>query len=223
MSAFKPLWDRGELAIVHATGSHDTTRSHFDAQDYMESATPGVKSTRDGWLNRYLQGSGAGIRASDAQSAARHRADQADAARAAGHGAGAGDRQHRGLHRRRHERADVVRRDLRGRQQDKALRGTAGEAFDAMRRSRRRPPASIGRPTARRIRARRSARRCRRSRGSRSPTSASRSRSPKARSGITTSTRARRPDRSPIASTTSRAASPLSPRTLAIAWPTPSS
>ena len=45
MSAFKPLWDRGELAIVHATGSHDTTRSHFDAQDYMESATPGVKST----------------------------------------------------------------------------------------------------------------------------------------------------------------------------------
>ena len=54
MSAFKPLWDRGDLAIVHASGSHDTTRSHFDAQDYMESATPGVKSTRDGWLNRYL-------------------------------------------------------------------------------------------------------------------------------------------------------------------------
>src|SRR5262249_51831773 len=36
MSAFKPLWDRRELAIVHACGSHDTTRSHFDAQDYME-------------------------------------------------------------------------------------------------------------------------------------------------------------------------------------------
>ncbi len=54
MSPLKPLWDRGELAIVHACGSHDTTRSHFDAQDYMESATPGVKSTRDGWLNRYL-------------------------------------------------------------------------------------------------------------------------------------------------------------------------
>jgi uncharacterized protein (DUF1501 family) len=54
MAPFKPLWDRGELAIVHACGSHDTTRSHFDAQDYMESATPGVKSTRDGWLNRYL-------------------------------------------------------------------------------------------------------------------------------------------------------------------------
>ena len=54
MSPLKPFWDRGELAIVHATGSHDDTRSHFDAQDYMESGTPGVKSTRDGWLNRYL-------------------------------------------------------------------------------------------------------------------------------------------------------------------------
>jgi uncharacterized protein (DUF1501 family) len=58
MAALKPLWDRRELAIVHATGSHDTTRSHFDAQDYMESATPGVKSTKDGWLNRYLSGTG---------------------------------------------------------------------------------------------------------------------------------------------------------------------
>ena len=54
MSAFKPLWDSKCLAIVHASGSPDNTRSHFDAQDYMESATPGVKSTSDGWLNRYL-------------------------------------------------------------------------------------------------------------------------------------------------------------------------
>ncbi len=54
MAPLKPFWDRGDLAIVHATGSHDDTRSHFDAQDYMESGTPGVKSTRDGWLNRYL-------------------------------------------------------------------------------------------------------------------------------------------------------------------------
>jgi uncharacterized protein (DUF1501 family) len=58
MAPFKPLWDRGDLAIVHATGSPDTTRSHFDAQDYMESATPGIKSTHDGWLNRYLAASG---------------------------------------------------------------------------------------------------------------------------------------------------------------------
>lgn len=55
MQSFKPLWDTKRLAIVHASGSPDNTRSHFDAQDYMESATPGVKSTRDGWLNRYLQ------------------------------------------------------------------------------------------------------------------------------------------------------------------------
>src|SRR5215207_2989943 len=55
MSSFKPLWDGKRLAIVHASGSPDNTRSHFDAQDYMESATPGMKSTSDGWLNRYLQ------------------------------------------------------------------------------------------------------------------------------------------------------------------------
>src|SRR5215213_3402928 len=54
LSSFKPLWDSKRLAIVHASGSPDNTRSHFDAQDYMESATPGVKSTSDGWLNRYL-------------------------------------------------------------------------------------------------------------------------------------------------------------------------
>lgn len=56
MAAFKPLWDQKHLAIVHAAGSPDHTRSHFDAQDYMESGTPGVKSTEDGWLNRALAG-----------------------------------------------------------------------------------------------------------------------------------------------------------------------
>ena len=55
MASLKPLWDNRSLAIVHACGSPDSTRSHFDAQDYMESATPGVKSTGDGWLNRCLQ------------------------------------------------------------------------------------------------------------------------------------------------------------------------
>jgi uncharacterized protein (DUF1501 family) len=55
LAPLKPLWERRELAIVHACGSPDSTRSHFDAQDYMESGTPGVKSTSDGWLNRYLQ------------------------------------------------------------------------------------------------------------------------------------------------------------------------
>src|SRR5271167_2269503 len=56
LAPFKPLWDQGHLGIIHAAGSPDTTRSHFDAQDYMESGTPGVKSTTDGWLNRVLQG-----------------------------------------------------------------------------------------------------------------------------------------------------------------------
>jgi uncharacterized protein (DUF1501 family) len=55
MASLKPLWDNRALAIVQACGSPDSTRSHFDAQDYMETATPGVKSTKDGWLNRYLQ------------------------------------------------------------------------------------------------------------------------------------------------------------------------
>lgn len=55
MSSLKPFWDGKQLAIVHASGSPDNTRSHFDAQDYMESATPGRKGTPDGWLNRYLQ------------------------------------------------------------------------------------------------------------------------------------------------------------------------
>jgi uncharacterized protein (DUF1501 family) len=47
-----PLWTSRTLAVVHACGSPDTTRSHFDAQDYMETGTPGVKSTPDGWLAR---------------------------------------------------------------------------------------------------------------------------------------------------------------------------
>lgn len=55
MAPLKPFWDRKQLAIVHASGSPDNTRSHFDAQDFMESATPGRKGTPDGWLNRYLQ------------------------------------------------------------------------------------------------------------------------------------------------------------------------
>jgi len=54
LAPLKPFWDARQLAIVHASGSPDGTRSHFDAQDYMESATPGVRSTQDGWLNRCL-------------------------------------------------------------------------------------------------------------------------------------------------------------------------
>ena len=55
LGTFKPLYDAGHLAVVHAAGSPDISRSHFDAQDFMESGTPGLKSTQDGWLNRALQ------------------------------------------------------------------------------------------------------------------------------------------------------------------------
>jgi uncharacterized protein (DUF1501 family) len=55
LAPLEPLFHQKQLAIVHAAGSPDTTRSHFDAQDFMESGTPGVKSTEDGWLNRTVQ------------------------------------------------------------------------------------------------------------------------------------------------------------------------
>jgi uncharacterized protein (DUF1501 family) len=54
LAPFKPLFDQRMLAIVHAVGSPSATRSHFDAQDYMETGTPDDKATPDGWLNRYL-------------------------------------------------------------------------------------------------------------------------------------------------------------------------
>jgi len=54
LAPLKPLYDRKMLAPVQAVGSPSTTRSHFDAQDYMETGTPDNKGTTDGWLNRYL-------------------------------------------------------------------------------------------------------------------------------------------------------------------------
>jgi uncharacterized protein (DUF1501 family) len=55
LAPLEPLFHKNQLAIVHAAGSPDPTRSHFDAQDFMESGTPGLKSTGDGWLNRALE------------------------------------------------------------------------------------------------------------------------------------------------------------------------
>ncbi|MBI1846365.1 MAG: DUF1501 domain-containing protein [Candidatus Rokubacteria bacterium] len=55
LAPLMPLWENRSLAVVHACGSPDTTRSHFDAQDYMETGTPGVKSTPDGWLARAVK------------------------------------------------------------------------------------------------------------------------------------------------------------------------
>ena len=54
LAPLAPLYRRGMLAPVHAVGSPSATRSHFDAQEYMETGTPDLKSTTDGWLNRYL-------------------------------------------------------------------------------------------------------------------------------------------------------------------------
>jgi uncharacterized protein (DUF1501 family) len=55
LEPLETFWKNKQLAVIHSVGSPDNSRSHFDAQDYMESGTPGVKSTRDGWLNRVLQ------------------------------------------------------------------------------------------------------------------------------------------------------------------------
>ena len=64
LAAFQPLWQQRHLAIVHAAGSPDATRSHFDAQDFMETGTPGVKVTEDGWLNRSLHSLPAALQSS---------------------------------------------------------------------------------------------------------------------------------------------------------------
>ncbi len=55
MKTLEKFWQSKQLAVVHSVGSPENTRSHFDAQDYMESGTPGIKSTKDGWLNRTMQ------------------------------------------------------------------------------------------------------------------------------------------------------------------------
>jgi len=55
LAPLEPLFHNNQLAIVQAAGSPDPTRSHFDAQDFMESGTPGLKATEDGWLNRAIE------------------------------------------------------------------------------------------------------------------------------------------------------------------------
>jgi uncharacterized protein (DUF1501 family) len=52
MGAFESVFKDGRLGIVHGIGSPNNTRSHFDAQDYMEAGTPFNKGTASGWLNR---------------------------------------------------------------------------------------------------------------------------------------------------------------------------
>src|SRR5271166_4646041 len=54
LAGLLPLWNDRKLAFVHAAGSPDATRSHFDAQLFIENGTPGESTTRDGWMNRLL-------------------------------------------------------------------------------------------------------------------------------------------------------------------------
>lgn len=56
LASIMPMWNEKSLAFIHASGSPDETRSHFEAQDYMESGTPGQRRTQDGWMNRLLAG-----------------------------------------------------------------------------------------------------------------------------------------------------------------------
>ncbi len=128
LAPLKKAWDARRLAVVHAVGSPDLTRSHFDAQDFVESGTPGVKATDDGWLNRLIvarpEAAPSTLRAVAlapnlprilSGSAAAVAMSSLNDLNVPG-GALAGDFEHM--------YAAAV---------DQALRGTAGEAFDAMR------------------------------------------------------------------------------------------
>jgi uncharacterized protein (DUF1501 family) len=55
LASLMPLWQQGSLAFIHAAGSPDPNRSHFEAQRYIENGTPGNSLTADGWMNRLLQ------------------------------------------------------------------------------------------------------------------------------------------------------------------------
>jgi uncharacterized protein (DUF1501 family) len=54
LASILPMWQQGNLAFVHSSGSPDPTRSHFDAQDNMERGAPGIQTIHDGWMNRLL-------------------------------------------------------------------------------------------------------------------------------------------------------------------------
>jgi uncharacterized protein (DUF1501 family) len=54
LAPLKPLFDESRLAFLHAVGNYDLSRSHFDAQDFMETGTPGIKNTATGWLDRTI-------------------------------------------------------------------------------------------------------------------------------------------------------------------------
>jgi uncharacterized protein (DUF1501 family) len=127
MAALKPLWDNHSLAIVHACGSPDSTRSHFDAQDYMETATPGIKSTKDGWLNRYLQVARTQGTPLTAVAVARQMPRSLQGSAAALAMASVGEFGVRGG-----MSTQETFEEAYARAADQALKGTAGDAFEAI-------------------------------------------------------------------------------------------
>jgi uncharacterized protein (DUF1501 family) len=128
MASLKPFWDNRALAIVHACGSPDSTRSHFDAQDYMETATPGIKSTKDGWLNRYLQVAHEHETPLTAVAVARQMPRALQGAAPALSMPSVGEFGVRGG-----MGTQETFEQAYARAADQVLKGTAGEAFDAMR------------------------------------------------------------------------------------------
>ncbi|MGE3959090.1 MAG: DUF1501 domain-containing protein [Vicinamibacterales bacterium] len=136
LAALAPIWRRGDLAIVHACGSPDATRSHFDAQDYMETGTPGVKSTRDGWLNRYLQ-----VRERDDAGPFRAVSLTAQMPRTLQGSASALAMNELGRFALRAPRMEELLEAQYAAAADALLHGTGREAFDAMKQLRRADPA----------------------------------------------------------------------------------
>ena len=94
MAPLKPLWDQGHLAIVHASGSPDPSRSHFDAQDFMESGTPGMK-VHAGWVaESRAAGGGSGLSGLRAYAVSGGGSGRGGAADAGGADPGGGARQY---------------------------------------------------------------------------------------------------------------------------------
>ena len=222
MSPLADLFKRNELAVVHACGSPDPTRSHFDAQDYMESGTPGVKATRDGWLNRYLHArehaEATPFRAvSLTQQLPRSLQGIAPAlaiSQVGQFGLRAGNQ------------TDMMQSGFESQYAaaaDKMLGNTGKDAFDAVKLMKEVNPQQYtpanGAVYPRSV----SAKRCVRSRSSSKATSVSRSRSPSWAAGTRTCSKATARASSPTASAISRRHSRPSTRISAIACPTSSS
>ncbi len=126
LAPLKPLFDQQHLAIVDAVGSPDPTRSHFDAQDYMESGTPGVKGTESGWMNRAL------VKAAGKPSPVRAVALGAELPRTLRGGQAAVSMQSIGAFQVRDAQAAAEFQQMFAASSDPVLQSTAAETFEAM-------------------------------------------------------------------------------------------